>query len=375
MKTTTKPQGNNNILLAAGLLLATLNVAHAQVQGPNHGLSTVVIANHAQTWQNTSNILLADQRFTSVALSIGQVSDTLEVANFRMNVPEDAVITGITVTINKGAAGSGISDNSVKLIRNGQVCGQEHANTEQWSANAQTVLYGADDDKWGMDLTPADVNSYAFGVVLCVSNSIYGIENNTANIDYINVSVSYKKPDQLGMVDYTAYFEVNEVRLDWAMAAQTEFTNFAVERSNDGIKTEVIGNVKGIVNSENAEGYNFTDNSPLFGTSYYRLSGKGADGTTQNFNWVTVSTNEKISNVSLYPNPSGDKVTVKFPSTGQPAMLMDDSGRVLINQTVPTFSNTENTTYVQDVSRLSSGAYMVLVNSGDKNYTDRFIKR
>lgn len=367
----------STVVLAMVLVVLFGTAGISQVQGPNHGSSTIVVANHAKTWQNASGILMADGRFASVSLGISQVSDTLEVSNFHFNIPGDAVIEGITVTIKRGASNIGITDNMVKLIRNGTVCGSEHATSDEWPLDPQTVTYGADDDKWGTDLTPAELNSYGFGVALCVSNSVYGIDMNTANIDYVNVTVNYKRPDELGMVDYSAYFDQDEVRLDWTMAAQSECLSFTVQRSADGIKSEAVGNVQGIVNAPKATSYSFTDHSPLFGTSYYRIEAKNADGTVQDFNWVAVSTNERISDIFLFPNPTGDKVTVKFPSNGQPALLMvmDIKGRVTINETQPTFANEDNTTFVQDVSNLPQGMYTVMVNNGDKNYTNRFVKQ
>jgi hypothetical protein len=377
MKTSTKSSKMFRRLAIALAVLTFPNYIYAQVQGPNHGLSSTVIANHSDTWENVSNIFQADGRYATVTLGVGQVSDTLEIGNFHLNVPEDAVVEGITVAIGKGASGIGIVDNTVKLVSNGVVCGEEHASNEEWSTDPAISMYGSDGDKWGLNLTPGMVNSYSFGVALCVSNSLYGISMNKANIDYITITINYKKPDQLGLVDFTASYDENEVRLDWTMASQTECSSFSIERSSDGINQEVIGNAPGDVNADHPTSYSFTDNSPLFGTSYYRIQSKNADGTIQDFNWVAVATDEKNSSVVLYPNPTGDKITVKFPSVGEPSilMIMDQKGRVLLSETVPVFANMNSTTYIQDVSVLSPGMYIVLVNNGNKDYTNRFVKK
>jgi|GEM_PF-5414876 hypothetical protein len=376
MKTNTQHFKSLQVIIIA-ITLLSVNNTEAQTQGPNHGISSVVIANHTETWQNVSNIFQADGKYASVTLSSGQISDTLEIGNFHLDVPLDAVIEGVVVNIGKGASSIGIVDNMIKLVSNGVVCGEEHATDEEWSLDPTISTYGADDDRWGLNLTPGMVNSYSFGVALCVANSMYGINTNKANIDYITITVNYKKPDQLGLVDYTAIFDEGEVRLDWTMASQTECMSFNIIRSPDGVKSEVIGNIPGDVNADHAISYSFIDNSPLFGTSYYKIESKNADGSIQDYNWVAVSANEKIADVFLFPNPTGDKLTLKFPSIGEPSILMvlDQKGRVLINASLPALANADNTTYIQDVSELPAGMYVVLINNGDKNYTNRFIKK
>jgi hypothetical protein len=374
MKTITKSTGKYALAIIAGILL---NVTHAQVQGPNFGKSSVVIANHSQTWQNVSNVFFEDNSYTSVSLSKGDVSDTMEINNFHFNLPSDVIIDGITVTIKKGAGNGSISDNMVKLICNGKVCGTNHASSEEWPLAAKTFSYGGENDKWGLTLSPAMVNSFAFGVAINVSNSVFSTDSATANIDYINITLNYRKPESLGLTDFTAYFDENQVALDWTMETQKGCIGFTIERSVDGVTPEVAGTVSGNMNTDSAINYSFTDNSPLSGTSYYRIEERDNDGSVKDYNWIAVSSAERVSTVKVFPNPTGDWLTVKFPSIGQSAMLMmlDASGRIVINESVATFANEDNTTHIEDVSSLSQGVYTVLVNNGFNNYTDKFIKK
>jgi len=166
--------------------------ASAQVQGPNYGLSTIVKTGQASTWQNASSACVADNRYASVSLGSGSASDTMEIDNFHFNVPANAQIEGITITINKGAYGEGITDNMIKLTYNGAICGSNHAIMDEWPANVQNFTYGGNDDQWGINLTPEVINSYSFGIAFSVSNSAFSTNVGKANIDYVNISVTYK---------------------------------------------------------------------------------------------------------------------------------------------------------------------------------------
>ncbi|HSY76331.1 MAG TPA: T9SS type A sorting domain-containing protein [Bacteroidia bacterium] len=377
MRTKNYIQSRLTTAIIAGILISAIAPLMAQVESPHRGLSTVVIANHYPTWQNAASICFADKQFASVALGRGQASDTIEIGNFRFNIPNDAVIEGITVTVNKGANGNSITDNTIKLVYDGTICGTDHANLQEWPLNAQAFSYGGDNDQWGLSLTPANINSYSFGIAISVANSFISLDSLKANIDYVNISVNYKRPSELGLTEFTAYFDDGEVNTDWTMASQNDCAGFAVERTVDGMNTEIVGVVTKNNNTDNSNSYSFVDKAPLFGTSYYRVVERKTDGTSQAFDWVAVSTNQKVSNVLLYPNPTGNELTVKFPSIGQSAtlMVMDEKGSVVMNQTIPSFSNTDNTTYIQDVSSLPQGIYMVVVNNGEKNFTDKFVKK
>jgi hypothetical protein len=100
-----------------------------------------------------------------------------------------------------------------------------------------------------------------------------------------------------------------------------------------------------------------------------------SDGETQTFEWAAITVINKMSGMSLYPNPSTSSITVDFPSSNNQSilMIMDERGRILMNEAVPA-SNNGITTYTKDISELPKGAYVLLVNQDGKNYTKRFIR-
>lgn len=82
--------------------------------------------------------------------------------------------------------------------------------------------------------------------------------------------------------------EQNKVILDWATSSEENFDYFIVERSNDGINYETIAEVKGAGWSQTNQYYQFADEFPVAGISYYRLQSIDFDGYTEIFQAVSV---------------------------------------------------------------------------------------
>lgn len=116
-----------------------------------------------------------------------------------------------------------LSTSSIRLVKGGVISGSDLSDGAAWPTPAEGYLsYGGSSNLWGLSLSPADVNSSNFGVVLsCVGfltshylkatnfgftipagatiNGVLvepqvlrnGVFNATANIDYIRITVSY----------------------------------------------------------------------------------------------------------------------------------------------------------------------------------------
>jgi hypothetical protein len=91
-------------------------------------------------------------------------------------------------------------------------------------------------------------------------------------------------------------FEANplpeKVSLNWTTSVEINNEYFLVERSTDGKTFEVINRIKGAVNSTNLLDYSSIDNSPLYGTSYYRLKQIDSFGNSTYSDVIAVSIKE-----------------------------------------------------------------------------------
>jgi hypothetical protein len=81
---------------------------------------------------------------------------------------------------------------------------------------------------------------------------------------------------------------------------------------------------------------------------------------------------EKISKVAIYPNPTTSNFNVEIPETfvGGEISIIDLTGKVVMKDRI-----TQSTTKRVDVSNLNDGIYLIRMNNGAAQFTDRLIKK
>ena len=123
-------------------------------------------------------------------------------------------------------------------------------------------------------------------------------------------------PLPIHLLTFAASQSDNTVNITWTTATEVNNDYFSVERSTDGISYEVIATVKGAGNSETELDYKITDNSPVAGVAYYRLSQTDFDGTTKSFAPVAVNFTPQITSTfaveKLYPTAFTSSFSVQF---------------------------------------------------------------
>ena len=193
-----------NLITAFLIVLVTIGTtvpspAKAESAGPLYpdtganvsGIGTV-------SWLNTLNLVSDNNSTASVNLPRSQISNYLHATDFDFNIPTNAVINGIEVTVGRAALFGYIKDYAVQLVSGNQVIGDNKAITDlDWPIKEFGQPYGTVDDTWGTALTPSEINSSGFGVSLAVINTDPNSSSTsirTAAVDYISVTVSYSIP-------------------------------------------------------------------------------------------------------------------------------------------------------------------------------------
>ena len=181
------------------------------------GSSTTIGARYSGTavstvgafqWNIPANALLNDDTsYSTLSLSgPGQkVSEYLKGTNYGFNIPLNATIIGIAVTIGRSqndvrSNRNDVKDLDVNLIKiGGSFSSADYADTAtEWprSTGAIPIVpknYGGNSDTWGETWTPTDINHPDFGVSLRINTD----ENRTATVDYMRISVTYTIPGVL----------------------------------------------------------------------------------------------------------------------------------------------------------------------------------
>ena len=161
------------------------------------------------------------------------------------------------------------------------------------------------------------------------------------------------------------------VELDWATSLEEDNVGFDVERSLDSEVFEMIGHVAG--NNE-ASMYDFVDNDPREGVSYYRLRQRDFDGT-ESFSPIITVQGLQVASVAaiLFPNPATGSVNLRLTGDWKETVdvqLADQSGRVVRKWTskVDALRNLP-------ISGIAAGVYHLQVLDGEHTNNQRLVIR
>ncbi|GJQ62866.1 MAG: hypothetical protein SCALA702_19190 [Melioribacteraceae bacterium] len=179
-------------------------------------------------------------------------------------------------------------------------------------------------------------------------------------------------PDSFIPVELAAFsaFAVNgKVVLNWTTATETNNDGFQVERSLDQEEWSQIAFVEGVGTTSEVNKYNFTDEFPVYGTSFYRLIQRDYDGTEKVYgpkevNFEGVTSYELAQN---YPNPFNPTTNLSFTLAAQNQVVLDIYNSV--GEKVSTLVNgvlqAGEYNYQFDASNLSSGVYIAHITAGE----------
>jgi parallel beta-helix repeat protein len=177
----------------------------------------------------------------------------------------------------------------------------------------------------------------------------------------------------LHLLDFTASTNGNHIRLDWVTAGEENTKYFAIERSEDGKTFTEEGQVQASGNSSEQKNYVFIDRQPLQGINIYRLRMVDMDGHFTYSKIVAVTMDAAQTTLSLFPNPAARELTVHIFATGLLQLkLVDLNGRIL-KEEVRQLSG--NTSTILDISNLSEGVYILILQNSNEIQYRKFIKQ
>lgn len=144
-------------------------------------------------WRYTESIAFESDNLEEATVLVTVFSDyhdTLVADQFELEVPEAAEIRGLTMEIRKAGDDSSVTDDSVRIVKGGQIGNTERYSPQLWPTNLSWVSYGGPDDLWGEEWTPAELNADDFGIALSAAyTSTAG--NARAYVDQVRVTVHY----------------------------------------------------------------------------------------------------------------------------------------------------------------------------------------
>jgi hypothetical protein len=322
----------------------------------------------------------------------------LKATDFNFNIPTDAIICGVTVSVRKKASAGiinslaatisstldySIKDYDVRLIKGGITASNNRASTAEWPRSDGYEPNGGSSDLWGTTLTPTDVNSINFGVAISAVFTVNDITltglgsqlvsvgtlavNLMAEIDAIQMTVYYSTPIVLPITlhSFDARIVNKTVQLNWSLAEQEEHGSVTVQRSLNKSPWQDIYQ-QSLQNSSTLHSYQLNDELKESGSYSYRLKLTTATGKVT-FSPVRTINFKSNSSISIYPIPAQSWLNITSIET-----IREISVTNLWQQKVDvTVKQLTDHSIQLNVGRLPAGLYFVRTG----NNVERFIKQ
>ncbi|MEP6466031.1 MAG: T9SS type A sorting domain-containing protein [Parafilimonas sp.] len=146
-------------------------------------------------------------------------------------------------------------------------------------------------------------------------------------------------------------------------------TNYAVQRSSDGVNWTTIYSEKKITENYTTQiDRSFNDPSPLSGINYYRLQAGFNNGRIIYSNIIKINADKKA--IILSPNPAINNLHIEgLTANNAKLTIIDFAGNIKLRQ------QTTSTTADLNISVLQPGNYLLKIETGNETTTKAFIKQ
>lgn len=172
----------------------------------------------------------------------------------------------------------------------------------------------------------------------------------------------------VGLVDFTAKKQSFGAVLNWKTASETNNKGFIIRRRTASDGFVVLGGVSG---QGSGSVYSFEDPKPLKGTNYYQLQQQDLDGTITDLGIRSLDFDLIALELSAYPNPTKDHVTLSFTSNVFEFFALSDlSGKTLQNKKLLPGS----TSLVVSMATLPVGIYLITLTGSDGKKVVKVVK-
>ncbi len=219
----------------------------------------------------------------------------------------------------------------------------------QWSYTGSNAIINNNGNKsvtvdFGANATSGDLQVVATSTSAC-SSAVAKVAIVVNPVPVVFTSFTAEKAGKVDLIKWSTSTEINS-------------KNFEVQRSVDGVTFNTLGNVAAKGNSTVTSNYSFIDAEPVIGINYYRLKQVDINGK---FVLTPVKSvkfdNNTQSDVSLFPNPAKEMVTIECKDM-KDITILDYLGKVVINQ-----KGVNQQQYNINVKGLSKGTYLVQVKT------------
>jgi len=215
---------------------------------------------------------------------------------------------------------------------------------------------------------PADMNRQYFEMT--DNGSDYTVSASFSDGDYFTFANATETALPIELQSFEVRLnQQNKVEVTWVTASETNNDFFEVQRSDDGESWMVINNLKGAGNSLEAITYSIIDNTPLSGTSYYRLKQTDFDGQFS-YSDLRIMQIEGLLSFSIYPNPASQKLVISSNNAVEFSYIIYNYTGKLVTLNEVDAGSTQHSV---DVTGWNKGVYFVRILSNGQSVTEKII--
>lgn len=188
-------------------------------------------------------------------------------------------------------------------------------------------------------------------------------------------------PLPIELTFFDAKIDNTSVVLFWETSAEINNDFFTLERSENGLDFETITEIPGSGNSNTTMNYETYDDSPVLGTSYYRLKQTDFDGKFEYFKLIAVNFDQNedgLCTLHIYPNPCIGSCTVDLKdcpleNSQVNVELYDALGKKIVNRITPKSNDQAISFHLNTSNNLAPGVYIVKSSTNGNNQSSRVI--
>ncbi|QHT66376.1 T9SS type A sorting domain-containing protein [Rhodocytophaga rosea] len=178
-------------------------------------------------------------------------------------------------------------------------------------------------------------------------------------------------PLPVELLDIKAVSNNREVEIQWITANEHNSDHFILERSGDGVNFTPIAKVAAAGESKSILRYSYVDQNCLAGINYYRLQQVDKDNRKVSSKIVYANNNSKaIHTFNVYPNPSdGKEFYIRLAYKGEIVVSIYNILGIEVYRSKIYADGTDLA--IRSQTPLSSGMYVVVVESANKKYQQK----
>jgi hypothetical protein len=179
----------------------------------------------------------------------------------------------------------------------------------------------------------------------------------------------------VALEDFQAECVNGTTALNWLTSSELDLEHFTIERSSNGVDFYELAQIEGNGGNNIETEYQWTDEYPLEGMSYYRLGQTSTDGVITYSEVLAVTCENSFSQgIQVYPNPFRDRFTISLGSDLEGPIritVLNQLGGVLLESQIEQRENQLETSIDVD---LAPGIYFIRVDVGNIRYLKKLVK-